>query len=244
MDRSEYCDAVLAALRRVTKRERAAIRAELEGHIEDHMECLLDLDYPPELAEARSLAAMGDPGTVGKELNRQYPLGWLVLGRSVMLLTLLLALLLARPLAERMPDALRSLQARWAPKTLLDISRPREDFDPLGLDAWDVDREVVLRDAHFRIYQIAYSPGHEGGGTRLAVANWRTNPFQEGTDGMYGYSLRVEVNGEDAGYGRQPELDAINLYSVWARPGDTLTLTWEVYGESGTAAIELPEVRP
>ena len=41
MTRKEYTDAVLAVLRHVTRREREAIRREIDGHIEDHMDCLL-----------------------------------------------------------------------------------------------------------------------------------------------------------------------------------------------------------
>ena len=75
MDRKTYIDTVLSALRHVTGDERAAIRAELEGHMEDHMEGLLELGYEPELAEERTLAAMGDPQEVGRELNKQYTRG-------------------------------------------------------------------------------------------------------------------------------------------------------------------------
>ena len=66
MNRKEYTDAVLTALRHVTDRERLAIRAELDAHIEDHIAALRELDYPPELAEERALAAMGDPTEVGR----------------------------------------------------------------------------------------------------------------------------------------------------------------------------------
>lgn len=52
MNRKEYTDAVLTALRHVTDRERLAIRAELDAHIEDHIAALRELDYPPELAES------------------------------------------------------------------------------------------------------------------------------------------------------------------------------------------------
>ena len=40
MNRKEYTDAVLTALRHVTDRERLAIRAELDAHIEDHIAAL------------------------------------------------------------------------------------------------------------------------------------------------------------------------------------------------------------
>ena len=43
MDRRDYTDRVLSSLRRVTEKEREAIRSELDGHIEDHMEALREL---------------------------------------------------------------------------------------------------------------------------------------------------------------------------------------------------------
>ena len=64
MDRRQYTDRVLAYLRRVTAKEREAIRQELDGHMEDHMESLRELGYDEALAEARTLAAMGDPEEV------------------------------------------------------------------------------------------------------------------------------------------------------------------------------------
>lgn len=83
MNRKEYTDAVLTALRHVTDRERLAIQAELDAHIEDHMAALQELDYPPELAEERALAAMGDPAEVGRELNACYQSWfWVILGRA------------------------------------------------------------------------------------------------------------------------------------------------------------------
>ena len=78
MDRRDYTDRVLSSLRRVTEKEREAIRSELDGHIEDHMEALRELGYDEELAEERAIAAMGEPDEVGRELNKQYPFRWLV----------------------------------------------------------------------------------------------------------------------------------------------------------------------
>ena len=75
MTRREYTDTVLSALRRVTEDERRAIRSEIDGHMEDHICALLDLGYDESLAEERTMALMGDPAEVGRELNRQYT-GW------------------------------------------------------------------------------------------------------------------------------------------------------------------------
>lgn len=94
MNRKEYTDAVLTALRHVTDRERLAIQAELDAHIEDHMAALQELDYPPELAEERALAAMGDPAEVGRELNACYQSWfWVILGRAAAVVTAVLCIL-------------------------------------------------------------------------------------------------------------------------------------------------------
>lgn len=83
MDRRDYTDRVLSSLRRVTEKEREAIRSELDGHIEDHMEALRELGYDDELAEERAIAAMGEPDEVGRELNRQYTgWGWVLVSRA------------------------------------------------------------------------------------------------------------------------------------------------------------------
>lgn len=61
------------------KPDRAAIEQELTAHYEDHVRDLVRLDYTPELARQRALAAMGDPKTIGKALDRVHKpwLGWL-----------------------------------------------------------------------------------------------------------------------------------------------------------------------
>lgn len=89
MTRREYTDTVLSALRRVTEDERRAIRAEIDAHMEDHICALLDLGYDEPLAEERTVALMGDPKEVGRELNKQYT-GWgfVLLSRAAVALTL------------------------------------------------------------------------------------------------------------------------------------------------------------
>ena len=56
MNRSEYCAQVLSHLRRLSRREREAVRAELEEHMEDRVCALLDLGYDQSLAEERTMA--------------------------------------------------------------------------------------------------------------------------------------------------------------------------------------------
>ena len=94
MKRNEYTERVLAAMHRVTASERDAICTELDGHIEDRIEALLELGYEPELAEERVMARMGDPEEVGRELDKQYPLFWLIAERVLKTLVCVLAVVL------------------------------------------------------------------------------------------------------------------------------------------------------
>ena len=116
MTRGEYNARVQAALRRVTERERAAIRAELDAHMEDHICDLLDLGYSPELAEERTMALMGDPEEVGRELNKQYPLGWLVAGRVAAALLACLGLIAMLMLPDTTREVWRNIMARTDPE--------------------------------------------------------------------------------------------------------------------------------
>lgn len=76
MDRrlENWCDQVISEVRSWV--DHNAIRAELEAHIEDRCAALEELNYPPELAAERTLAAMGDPVAVGKALDKEHSL-WL-----------------------------------------------------------------------------------------------------------------------------------------------------------------------
>ena len=136
MDRQKYCDRVLARTRHLTRRERAAVRAELDGHMEDHMEALLELDYPPELAEERALAAMGDPEETGRALDKEYPLGWLIASRAMLaaLAAVCLMVLLSRP---SLYQAGENLRARFSPMSEKDAEAITLETDirvPVGSD--------------------------------------------------------------------------------------------------------------
>ena len=78
-----WCDEVIGEVRCWVDHNR--IREELEEHIEDRCIALEELNYPPELAAERTLAAMGDPVAVGRALDREHPLwiGWLWLASMV-----------------------------------------------------------------------------------------------------------------------------------------------------------------
>ena len=113
MNREEYVRRVLGALGRLTPKELSAVRAELEGHMEDHMDRLLELGYDEALAEERTMAAMGDPEEVGRELNKQYPLFWLVVSRLLTAVMVILTGLLSGPSLLRQISA--NIEARTSP---------------------------------------------------------------------------------------------------------------------------------
>ena len=116
MTRKEYTESLLSTLRHVTRREREAIRAEIDGHIEDHMADLLELDYPPELAEERTLSAMGDPKEVGRALNKQYTgWGWVILSRVVKAVTVVLFVIVLLTISD-VEMICRNIAARMDPE--------------------------------------------------------------------------------------------------------------------------------
>lgn len=118
MDRKTYTDRVLSGMRWVTAREEQAIRQELEGHIEDHMEGLLELGWDEQLAEERTLEAMGDPAEVGRALDREYPLLWLVLADLCRLVTVLtlVGIILFGGMAVTFRNCGESLTQRYRPE--------------------------------------------------------------------------------------------------------------------------------
>lgn len=66
---------------------------------------------------------MGDPKEVGRELNRQYPLGWLIVGRIAMAAVLIFVLVAAGPTWNTLRDTVvPNFQARWFPTTVQDLT--------------------------------------------------------------------------------------------------------------------------
>ena len=74
-----YTKTVCACLRYATAKEKAAVQAELEAHIEDHTEALLAAGYNAGHAQRLAVEAMGDPQDVGQALNEAFPRRWWVL---------------------------------------------------------------------------------------------------------------------------------------------------------------------
>lgn len=85
-----FCDSVLSAAPRATRREREDIRRELADHLSDHAEMLGSYGVEEEEARHRAVEAMGDPADIGKAFNDTLSPFWLWLGYACKLAVLFL----------------------------------------------------------------------------------------------------------------------------------------------------------
>ncbi|HJB32496.1 MAG TPA: hypothetical protein H9781_10715 [Candidatus Oscillibacter excrementavium] len=239
MTRDEYIQEVSASLKRLTKREREAIRQELDGHMEDHMESLRELGYDEQLAEERILAAMGDPAEVGRELNRQYPFRWLVVRWLAKILVFwVLLVLLALLLFEGPVSVQVSIQERYRP----DMSH---HYDPSGRTVAETYPEIEFQvgDDVVRVLRVCTYRSIPWGHL-MAFVNLDSYDQQfMGTVGRKEMILESQS-------GEQGEVWIAGPYDWWNAgdgcvaigPEDTyVTLRYDIYGESGSIQIPLPE---
>lgn len=244
MTRGEYTERVLAALHRVTPEERAAIRQELDAHMEDHVCGLLDLGYPAELAEERAMSFMGDPEEVGRELDRQYPLGWLAVKWAAMVLTLAFALVMLAPgwkLAGQVAD---NLWNRFDPLHQLDLwdisfaGYVDGEYAHIVADTAEVDLKQTAGGVTLWIYQAGLEdPAAEKTTAWLAVSLYSQDPFHRSP------RLLGELTAPD---GREVEahwsysFGGPFMVSGEVTRGEDLTFTYEQGGHSFTFTVPLP----
>ena len=238
MTKAEYIAAVLSALRRLTPEERTSVQAELDGHIEDHMADLLALDYPRDLAEERALSAMGDPEAVGRELEKQYPLGWLVLGRAAVVLTVALSIQMVLAVGI-LGMVLDSFAARIYPDedTRLNTVAAQERVDirlPVGNDV-------------LRIYRVAVGQSGKTVGqweAEVSMCAYDRIPGGTVSNAIWSHTELANPRGETtfSGGGRGSWWAEYHEEYTVLEPGDTyVTLTYDYLGETHTVKLPLPE---
>lgn len=238
MDRRQYTDRVLTSLRRVTAKEREAIRQELDGHMEDHMESLRELGYDEELAEERTIAAMGDPAEVGRELNKQYPFRWLVIGRAAMIATLLFALLVAPPAWNKAGDVVNNLWCRFYPLHLLDLRElswgADRDYRPMVTEAEKVDLRQMADGVTLYIYQAGLEdPAAEETTAWAAVSPYWDDPFR--SNNVY-RSLMASGDIDSLSF----DFDGPFIVSGQVRRGEPLCFAYDISGETLSFEVPLP----
>ena len=232
MNREEYTQRVLSALGRLTPKEISAVRAEIDGHIEDHMAYLLDLGYDEQLAEARTMAAMGDPEEVGRELNKQYPLFWLVVSRvitAVMVLVILTGLLSTSTLVHR---AAKNIEARTSPAGNISghsEERCYQELDirlEIGSDVLYFFGTAIDQQDYVRVYWVKYDQSILG-----EAGDWEvTYENEAGEDLLVG-------GGSSTGSGVSYHRD--RLYDTIPEGTPFVTAVVERYGERHEVQIPL-----
>lgn len=236
MNRQEFLDQVLRPLNRLTAEEREDVRRELEEHVEDRMEALLEMGWDKELAESRCLEAMGDPAEIGREMARQYRgAGWLWLGRAAVALTVVVCIqaLLGVGLLS---NAWNSLEARFSPSTAVSIGEMKnvEAVEDLDIRA-DVGNDIL------RVYQVSVG---EKDGQRAAMVlaciydRW---PFGIVADGLRAKSSLFNQRGETGTSGGSSGNYGAEYAVRWTpvEPGDT-HVVWEYQAFGGNVRLEIP----
>lgn len=255
MTRWEYTEQVLANLRRVTKAEREAVRAEIDGHMEDHICDLLDLGYPPELAEERTLSFMGDPAEVGRELNKQYPFRWLVTKWIAVALTLAFVLAMLVPAWRLAGTVSDNLWNRFYPLHQMDLcdvslhDRAHGEYCFLE-DAAEVDLRQTRDGVTMRVYQAGLKCPMAPKKTEawVAVCLYSENPFYQVpqvmgdlTDvrGVLSAPLGQDVSCTDYSGVKT----AFTVHGL-VRRGEELEFTFEQYGHRFSFSVPLPWEEP
>ena len=250
MTRTEYVERVLSVMRHVTSSEREAIRAEIAAHIEDHICDLLELDYDEALAEERTMARMGDPEEVGRELDKQYTNSfwiWLEGVAKILLVPMVLVSLIG---VGSLFHAANHLEARFAPEGY------RTDF-PAEITE-EVDLRVPVGNDILRVYQVALGEQSHYNydlekremlpTVQVSVCAYDRIPFGIVSGDLFTYLKVSDQRGNESdnwGGGSGSWGAEYSRYYIPVEPGDTyVTLSYDRFGESVTLKVPLPEVTP
>lgn len=235
MDRHEYSRQVIEVMRHLTADEMTAIRAEIEGHIEDRMEPLLALKGVDEAeAERRSIAAMGDPGEIGRALQKHYSYFWLWVDRVVLgiIAFVLMGTVCLAP--SHLVHAWQNLVARVYPVAQVSVATRAwidQELDlktQVGSDIWSIYAVGTEADGTVRVFWCAYDERVRGrtGSWRFTYEDCRgealhcpTGGLVDGDQGAYGHIDEVRVTPGDpyltAVVDRYGERIALNIPLTW-----------------------------
>lgn len=236
MTRKEFLDRVLAPLGRLTAEERESVRRELEEHVEDRMEALLDMGWDEELAEGRCLEAMGDPAEIGRELARQYRgAGWLWIGRAAVALTVVLCVQALLGLGM-LGAAWDSLTVRIHPPTVISIGELKNVEAEADLDIRaDVGNDVL------RIYRVSVGEKEGRRAAMVLACMYDRWPFGIVAGNLNARSRLLNQRGEtghsSGGTGNYGAVCAVRWTPV--EPGDT-HVVWEYRAIGETIRLEVP----
>lgn len=234
MNRADYLDAVAAELRGLTDYEKAAVRRELEGHIEDHAEALRALGCSEDEAESRAAERMGDPVETGRGIAALYRPFWLWVERVAGVLIAVSAIELLLGLGV-LHNGYNSIRARF--------------YRAYDKDAVRMEERMAIGDDVVRLYGASpYQEGTESG-VELWLCAYDRLPCGTVSDKIWG-NLTFTANGEQ----RPPHIagdgggwsDAGATFMRLRLPlenGDTsVTLRYDRFGTVAELTIDLTEV--
>lgn len=236
MTRGEFLDRVLSSLGRLTAEERADVRRELEEHVEDRMEALLDMGWDAELAEERCLEAMGDPAEIGREMARQYRgAGWLWIGRAAAALTVVMCIQALLGFGM-LGSAWDSLAARIRPSTAISIGELKNVEAVAELDI----RAEVGNDI-LRIYQVSVGEKDGQRAAMVLACMYDRRPFGIVAVGLRARSDVLNQKGEGGTSGGGKANYGAEYAVHWAlvEPGDTYVV-WVYHAIGETVRLEIP----
>ena len=240
----QYSHNVAQYVRHATGKEKAALRKELNDHMEDHAQALLDGGFPEEHAYRVAVESMGDPETVGKALNKEYPLRWLILSRLVWLAVLVAALLLVLALAHGLKGATGSLEARQAPREHhpaevqlpdaelipLDFTQTFPNGDAIRFYAAAVELDENYKDRGYvgHLYAVSYNKNPLRDPLHYSYIIDTLPPSQEET-------LLVSLEGNNHG---NAQYHHWILYTL--QPEENVMVQYDRFGTSFTLEVPMP----
>lgn len=237
-----FCDRVLGELPHLTRKEKRALRAELEGHIADHAEALEEKGLAPEEAAAKAEEAMGDASETAKALAQCYSRFWLWVGRGVnLLLAVAVVLCWLGGGGQRLMAIGANLLVRLDPEIFSGMEPPAEGWTSQSFDLRMEAGEQVIR-----VYRVDIDPEREE--AHVYACHYPKNPLLRPGSGVEFYltltNQRGEVGEETGGISFMPGYLGWNYWEriVPIRPGDRwVYYTYDIYD----VRLEIPlEVAP
>ncbi len=111
----DYTQAVCSCLRHATAEEKQAVAQELQDHLADHADALVEAGWDLRKPKPTPWPPWEEAKEVGQALDQTFPRRWLVLSRVNLVLAILVALVLFFPLTSRVEGAVNNLIARTDP---------------------------------------------------------------------------------------------------------------------------------
>ena len=211
----DYTQAVCSCLRHATSEEKQAVAQELQDHLADHADALVEAGWDPE--EATPWLPWGRPR------RWAFPLRWLILSRVLLVLAVLAAIVLLLPIPGRLVSAWNSLAARADPSHLYP---PTQDS---SVSAYPLDVHFSLPNGdQIALYAVTLTEAWNGTYTaQIYGLGYHQNPFRKHNSNYVTYTLGdsdTSINLASRTSSVRPGVTFWSDSIAPLYPGDTLTV--------------------